>query len=122
MPASVSQRRSSWSRAAWCKGWPSAASGVAPCSSPPHKRGFYGSMVQIGFPLGMSLGTASFFALAYLDDKQFMSWGWRIPFVASSILVAIGLFIRLRIDETPDFKRTVLEGNISRVPALETIR
>jgi MHS family shikimate/dehydroshikimate transporter-like MFS transporter len=45
--------------------------------SPPDKRGFYGSLVQIGFPLGMALGTASFFALAYLSDQRFMSWGWR---------------------------------------------
>ena len=90
--------------------------------SPPDKRGFYGSLVQIGFPLGMSLGTASFFALAYLDDKQFMSWGWRIPFLASAALVAIGIFVRLRIDETPDFKRVVREGKISRVPAVEAMR
>jgi len=90
--------------------------------SPPDRRGFYGSLVQIGFPLGMSLGTASFFALAYLDDQQFMSWGWRIPFVASAALVAIGTFIRLRIDETPEFKSVVREGKISRVPALEAIR
>lgn len=90
--------------------------------SPPDKRGFYGSLVQIGFPLGMSLGTASFFALAYLDEKQFMSWGWRIPFVASAALVAIGVFIRLRIAETPEFERVVREGNISPVPALETVR
>ena len=90
--------------------------------SPPDKRGFFGSLVQIGFPLGMSLGTASFFALAYLDDKQFMSWGWRIPFLASAVLVAIGIFVRLRVDETPDFKRLKREGKIERIPALEVIR
>jgi MFS transporter, MHS family, shikimate and dehydroshikimate transport protein len=90
--------------------------------SPPDKRGFYGSLVQIGFPLGMALGTASFFALAYLGDQQFMSWGWRIPFAASAALVAIGIFIRLRIDETPDFKRVLREGKVSRLPVLEAIR
>ena len=95
---------------------------IATEHSPPHKRGFYGSLVQIGFPLGMSLGTASFFALAYLDDQQFMSWGWRIPFVASAALVAIGTFIRLRIDETPDFKRIVREGKVARMPVWEVIR
>ena len=67
--------------------------------SPSHMRGFYGSMVQIGFPLGMALGTASFFALAYLTDEQFTSWGWRTPFLASAALVVIGIFIRLRIEE-----------------------
>jgi MHS family shikimate/dehydroshikimate transporter-like MFS transporter len=90
--------------------------------SPSHRRGFYGSMVQIGFPLGMALGTASFFALASLNDKQFVSWGWRIPFLASAVLVVVGIFIRLRIEETPEFKRTLREGNISRFPVLETIR
>jgi len=90
--------------------------------SPPNRRGFYGSIVQIGFPLGMAIGTASFFALANLDDAQFMSWGWRLPFLASAAVVVVGTFIRLRIEETPDFKRNVLEGNILRFPVLETIR
>jgi MHS family shikimate/dehydroshikimate transporter-like MFS transporter len=90
--------------------------------SPALKRGFYGSMVQIGFPLGMALGTASFFALAYLSDEQFVAWGWRIPFIASAALVAIGVFIRLRIPETPDFKDVLREGKVARFPVLETIR
>ncbi|WP_449393144.1 MFS transporter [Eoetvoesiella caeni] len=90
--------------------------------SPPHKRGFYGSIVQIGFPLGMALGTVSFFALAYLDEAQFMAWGWRIPFLASALLVVIGTYIRLHIEETPDFKQNVREGKIERFPVLETVR
>lgn len=90
--------------------------------SPSDKRGFFGSLVQIGFPLGMCLGTASFFALAYLDDQQFASWGWRIPFLASAVLVAIGIFVRRRIDETPDFKRVKREGKVERIPTLEVIR
>ena len=90
--------------------------------SPPNRRGFYGSIVQIGFPLGMAIGTASFFALARLDDAQFMSWGWRLPFLGSAVLVVIGTFIRLRLEETPDFKRNVREGHIVRFLVLETIR
>jgi MHS family shikimate/dehydroshikimate transporter-like MFS transporter len=90
--------------------------------SPAHRRGFYGSIVQIGFPLGMAIGTASFFALSKLDDAQFMSWGWRLPFLASAALVAVGVFIRVRVEETPDFKRTVRDGRIMRFPVLETIR
>src|SRR5579863_2623224 len=86
--------------------------------SPPAKRGFYGSLVQIGFPLGMALGTASFFALAYLSDEQFLSWGWRIPFVASAALVVIGVFVRLKIEETPEFRRVLREGRIARLPVL----
>jgi MFS transporter, MHS family, shikimate and dehydroshikimate transport protein len=90
--------------------------------SPVHRRGFYGSIVQIGFPLGMAIGTASFFALARLDDAQFTSWGWRLPFLGSAALVVVGSFIRLRIQETPDFKRNVREGRIVRFPVLDTIR
>jgi MHS family shikimate/dehydroshikimate transporter-like MFS transporter len=86
--------------------------------SRPHRRGFCGSIVQIGFPLGMAIGTASFLAPARLDDSQFMSWGWRLPFLASAALVIVGTFIRLRIDETPDFKRNVREGKIARFPVL----
>ena len=89
--------------------------------APALKRGFYGSMVQIGFPLGMALGTVSFFLLAYLSDQQFMAWGWRIPFIASSALVVVGVFIRMRIEETPDFKDVLREGKVARFPVLDTI-
>jgi MFS transporter, MHS family, shikimate and dehydroshikimate transport protein len=89
--------------------------------APADKRGFYGSIVQVGFPLGMALGTASFFALAYLGDEQFAAWGWRIPFIASAALVAVGIFIRLRVDETPDFKTVLREGQVERLPVLQTI-
>lgn len=89
--------------------------------APPLSRGFYGSMVQIGFPLGLALGTASFFALAYLNDQQFLAWGWRIPFIASFILVVIGIFIRMRIEETPEFKQVVREGKVARYPVMDTI-
>jgi MFS transporter, MHS family, shikimate and dehydroshikimate transport protein len=89
--------------------------------APIMQRGFYGSMVQVGFPLGMALGTASFFALAGLSDEQFASWGWRIPFLASAILVVIGVFIRSRIEETPEFKRVLRDGSIARFPVIETL-
>ncbi|MBV1698730.1 MAG: MHS family MFS transporter [Hyphomicrobiales bacterium] len=90
--------------------------------APPHQRGLFGSVVQVGFPLGLALGTASFFSLGHLTDAQFAAWGWRLPFLASAVLVIIGLFIRLRVEETPDFKRVVTEAKIARFPVLETIR
>ncbi len=90
--------------------------------SPPARRGFYGSLVQIGFPLGMALGTASFLALARLDEAAFASWGWRLPFLASALLVVVGTFIRLRVDETPDFRRDMREGKIVRFPVVEVLR
>ncbi len=90
--------------------------------SPADRRGFYGSIVQIGFPLGMALGTASFFALARLDDAEFASWGWRLPFLGSAMLVLVGTFIRLRVEETPDFRRDLREGKIVRFPVLDVLR
>ena len=70
----------------------------------------------------MALGTASFFALGAMPDEQFMAWGWRVPFLASAALVVVGLFIRLRVEETPDFQRNVREGKIARFPVLDAIR
>lgn len=90
--------------------------------SPPNKRGFYGSIVQIGFPLGMALGTASFAALAFLSNEQFMAWGWRVPFIASAALVVVGTFIRMHLDETPDFKQNAKEGKIARFPVWDAVR
>lgn len=90
--------------------------------SRPERRGLYGSIVQVGFPLGMALGTASFFALARLDEPQFLSWGWRLPFLASAALVVVGTFIRLGVEETPDFTRNLREGTIVRFPVLDAIR
>lgn len=90
--------------------------------SPPNRRGFYGSIVQVGFPLGLALGTLSFFALAFLDDKSFMSWGWRVPFLASALLVAVGTYIRLNVEETPDFQESVKAGKIERFPVWQTIK
>jgi MHS family shikimate/dehydroshikimate transporter-like MFS transporter len=90
--------------------------------APPERRGLYGSIVQVGFPLGMALGTASFFALGSLSDAQFTAWGWRVPFIASAALVVVGVFIRMKIDETPDFKRNAREGRLEKMPVVEAIR
>lgn len=95
---------------------------VAVEHAPPRRRGLYGSLVQIGFPLGMALGTLSFFALAPLSDEQFLSWGWRLPFLVSAVLVCVGLFIRLQIPETPEFRDTVRRGAVVRFPLIEVIR
>jgi MHS family shikimate/dehydroshikimate transporter-like MFS transporter len=90
--------------------------------APPHRRGLFGSLVQVGFPLGMALGTVSFFGLASLPKAAFLAWGWRLPFLVSAVLVAVGLFIRLRVPETPDFERTVSRGEVIRFPVIEAIR
>ena len=72
----------------------------------PHgRRGFYGSWPQIGVPAGLLLSTAVFAQFARLPEAQFLSWGWRVPFLVSIVLVAVGLLIRVRIVESPAFAR-----------------
>src|ERR687889_224304 len=73
--------------------------------APAEKRGFFGSWPQMGVPAGLILSNLIFLAVAALPEDQFMAWGWRIPFVLSIVLVAVGLFIRLRIMESPAFRR-----------------
>src|ERR1700704_2990575 len=73
--------------------------------APPGKRGFYGSWPQIGVPAGLLLSTAVFAQFARLPEQQFLSWGWRVPFLVSILLVGVGLLIRVRVMETPAFAR-----------------
>jgi metabolite-proton symporter len=75
-------------------------------NAPEGKRGWFGMFPQLGPPVGFLLATGSFLFLAYfLDDHQFRSWGWRIPFIASAALVMIGLYVRLKLEETPIFAK-----------------
>jgi metabolite-proton symporter len=90
--------------------------------APPESRGFYGSWTQIGTPTGLLLSTAAFALVARLPDAQFLAWGWRVPFVASLLLVAIGLVIRLRVDETPAFLRVKAQRHEAARPTLEVLR
>jgi metabolite-proton symporter len=90
----------------------------------PHgSRGFYGSWPQIGVPAGLLLSTAVFTAFSSrLPEEQFLAWGWRVPFLLSIFLVAIGLVIRLRILETPAFVRIKTQALAARQPIVEVIR
>lgn len=77
-------------------------------NAPPGKKAWFGMFPQLGAPIGFILSTLSFIILtATLRDDQFLSWGWRIPFVASALLVLVGLWVRLRITETPEFKSAI---------------
>jgi MFS family permease len=72
--------------------------------APPQRRGFYGSWPQAGAPLGTLLATGAFFLVSLLPGDAFLTWGWRLPFLASAILIIAGLIIRLRITESPAFQ------------------
>jgi MFS transporter, MHS family, shikimate and dehydroshikimate transport protein len=89
--------------------------------APPHRRGLFGSFVQVGFPIGLVLASAMFSLVAMLPDADFRSWGWRIPFILSVILVAVGLFVRARLPETPVFEAIKARGQIVRTPLIEMV-
>jgi metabolite-proton symporter len=87
------------------------------------KRGLLGSFAQLGVPMGLVLGTGGMTVLsATLSPEQFNSWGWRIPFLFSLVLVAVGLLIRLSILETPMFAKLTEERKTARVPVADAIR
>ncbi len=90
--------------------------------APKEQRGFFGSVPQMGVTIGMLLATLALTVMSMLPEEQFLSWGWRVPFVLSAVLVFIGLWIRKGIDETPAFKKSKEEGKVVAVPLLETLR
>jgi metabolite-proton symporter len=90
--------------------------------APPGRRGFYGSWPQIGVPAGLLLSTLVYTPFSRLPEDQFLSWGWRVPFLMSVVLVAVGLVIRARIVETPAFSRMKEQRQEARQPVFEVLR
>jgi MHS family shikimate/dehydroshikimate transporter-like MFS transporter len=90
--------------------------------APEGRRGFYGGWPQVGVPAGLLLGTVAFGLVSLLPDEQFLAWGWRAVFLASIILVGIGLYIRLQILETPAFTRVREAQEEAQVPFTELVR
>jgi MFS family permease len=90
--------------------------------APESRRHFYASWPQVGSPAGLILSTGAFSAISTLPDPQFLAWGWRLPFLASFVLIAVGLFIRMRIYESPAFARIKERGEESRLPMWEVLR
>jgi metabolite-proton symporter len=92
-------------------------------NAPPGKRAWYGMFPQLGAPIGFLFSGSSFLALSeWLTNDQFLTFGWRIPFLASAALVAVGLYIRLTITETPVFQQAAMREERAKVPMLTVIR
>lgn len=92
-------------------------------NAPPGKRAWYGMFPQLGAPLGFLGATGIFLLLTEtMNDAQFLAWGWRIPFLSSAALVFVGMWVRLRITETPDFQKTLDQGERVRLPMLTVLR
>ncbi|WP_291795981.1 MULTISPECIES: MFS transporter [Brevibacterium] len=84
--------------------------------APAGRKAFYGSFVTSGSPIGSILGIGFFNLVAVLTGDQFVEWGWRIPFLASAILIAIGIYVRLGISESPVFAQMAKSANVARIP------
>jgi len=88
-------------------------------NAPEGKKAWYGMFPQLGAPIGLLFSSGIFLLLSNtLTDEQFLSWGWRIPFLSSAVLIAVGLYVRLRITETPAFKEVLEKKERVRVPML----
>ena len=92
-------------------------------NAPPGYRARYGMFPQLGAPVGFIASNGLFLLLGLvLTQEQFVHWGWRLPFLASALLVAIGLWVRLRLTETPAFAAAMAEEAPARVPFAELFR
>ncbi|MGH3314745.1 MAG: MFS transporter [Nocardioidaceae bacterium] len=90
--------------------------------SPVHRRGFFGSWPQIGVAIGLAASSGVFALVGLLPEDAFMSWGWRIPFLASSLVLLVGTWIRMRISETPVFQEVQKENKVVRSPLVEVLK
>ena len=89
--------------------------------APAGKRGFYGSLVQVGFPLGLVTSSGVFALVTMMPEAKFLAWGWRILFIISILLIAVGAFVRARIPETPVFEDLKARKDISPNPFVEAV-
>ena len=86
--------------------------------APWRKRGLYTGITQAGFPVGLLLANLAFLASVPLGEQ----WAWRVPFLASVVLIVVGILIRLKIDESPEFEELKEEGQVSKNPLVEVVR
>ncbi|MGO1073280.1 MFS transporter [Lysobacter sp. CA199] len=91
-------------------------------NAPPGKRAWYGMFPQLGAPIGFFLSTGIFLLLTdTMGDEAFFAWGWRIPFLASAVLVFVGLWVRLRISETPAFQKAIDHHERVKTPMITVL-
>ena len=90
--------------------------------APANRRGWFGMFPQLGPPVGFLFAVGSFLLLSQmLDDAEFRAWGWRIPFIASSVLVIVGLYVRLKLTETPVFARALQMHPPVKLPLVQLL-
>lgn len=95
---------------------------IASEHAPKGKSILYGAFAQQGSPIGNTLATLSFLAISQLPDEAFVGWAWRLPFLASAVLVVVGLVIRLKVTESPAMAKIIASKEVSKVPVMEILR
>ncbi|MDR6632625.1 MFS family permease [Phyllobacterium sp. 1468] len=90
--------------------------------APKERKGFFGSFPHMGSPIALFLSTGTFSLLALLPKDDFMSWGWRIPFLLSALLVIVGMVLRLQLFESPDFQKVLDSQKVVERPVVEVFR
>jgi metabolite-proton symporter len=92
-------------------------------NAPPKHRGFWGSFAPLGVSVGNLLAAGAFALVTLLPREDLISWGWRLPFLASFLLIMVGIYVRLKVTETPVFTQAVVaRGKIERNPAMEALK
>lgn len=90
--------------------------------APAGRKTFYASFAQLGSPAGLILALIAFRLVSSLEQADFLGWGWRLPFLASGLLMCVGLAIRIGVDESPEFKTVQAEQSTAKYPVLEVVR
>ena len=90
--------------------------------APAKRRGLYAALVQLGSPVGTLLSTGAITLVALLPKDDFMAWGWRLPFIASIVLVAVALWLRWNVEETPEFQELKATDKTTKAPIVELFR
>lgn len=89
--------------------------------APKGRKGFFGSLPQTGVAIGLLLSAFALAMVSKLPEAAMLSWGWRIPFIASVVLLIIGWYVRIRVSESPDFQKMKRAGTIAKSPIKETL-
>ncbi|GAB2452412.1 metabolite-proton symporter [Conyzicola lurida] len=101
----------------------SGAALLATENAPKGKRAIYGTFPQLGAPIGFIIANGVFLILSLnLDPEAFQAWGWRVPFIASAVLVIVGLYVRLKLVETPAFTKVVERGEVAKLPLARVLK
>ncbi len=90
--------------------------------APKERRGFFCSFAQTGVQIGLVLGTVSFLLVGLLPDDQLNAWGWRIPFLLGFVMIAVALWVRLRVEESPVFKEVQASQKVVKLPIVEAVK